>query len=469
MAGEPSMDEILASIRKIISEEPNGHRETGANGMDRRGSPPVPPRKDDGAVRPAPYLPLQSDALPAVAPGVPRPGDDLSDLVDQLTSAPSVPMPSPDQPAFPPWGSADSRHAASSPVGVAAGTVMATQAIGASLSAALKTAVAPAPMEFQRAALPPLFGDGTTGVLGGSGIADRVRAVDLAQQVRPVDELARPAFDGPPAQPQAVRDTPPALMKDLARQGDSDVPAPIATLPDNGDAAVSAGATGVDGKPAVETVFSALIAGLVATRGQEAKIEVPVGGLSSASEVAKVPRAPNGEPTTVQPPATTAAAAIMPATIAAKPSGALSGGSVSADVAAEANVVPNAAAVAHIDASKLADVGPSAVAASLQKVTNESALVPQDGTTAESAAGVAKPLEMAAASLAATAMLPSQSVVSAPGGSRTFEDAVAEMLRPMLRQWLDANMPKLVERALASEMATGGPAVGDKAAKTNKI
>jgi uncharacterized protein len=35
-------------------------------------------------------------------------------------------------------------------------------------------------------------------------------------------------------------------------------------------------------------------------------------------------------------------------------------------------------------------------------------------------------------------------------GSRTLEDAVAEMLRPMLREWLDANMPRIVEKAMTS-------------------
>lgn len=36
---------------------------------------------------------------------------------------------------------------------------------------------------------------------------------------------------------------------------------------------------------------------------------------------------------------------------------------------------------------------------------------------------------------------------------RTMEDTVAELLRPMLRQWLDANMPRIVEKALRVELA----------------
>lgn len=36
---------------------------------------------------------------------------------------------------------------------------------------------------------------------------------------------------------------------------------------------------------------------------------------------------------------------------------------------------------------------------------------------------------------------------------RTLEDTVAELLRPMLRDWLDANMPRIVEKALKVELS----------------
>lgn len=46
-------------------------------------------------------------------------------------------------------------------------------------------------------------------------------------------------------------------------------------------------------------------------------------------------------------------------------------------------------------------------------------------------------------------------VVSAPaaGGSRTLDDVVTEALRPLLKQWLDANLPPLVEAMVAKEIA----------------
>jgi cell pole-organizing protein PopZ len=35
---------------------------------------------------------------------------------------------------------------------------------------------------------------------------------------------------------------------------------------------------------------------------------------------------------------------------------------------------------------------------------------------------------------------------------KTLEDSVKDMLRPMLRQWLDENMPRMVTAALKDEL-----------------
>ena len=39
------------------------------------------------------------------------------------------------------------------------------------------------------------------------------------------------------------------------------------------------------------------------------------------------------------------------------------------------------------------------------------------------------------------------------GGADTLENLVREMLRPMLRDWLDAKLPGLVEQMVAKEIA----------------
>lgn len=46
-----------------------------------------------------------------------------------------------------------------------------------------------------------------------------------------------------------------------------------------------------------------------------------------------------------------------------------------------------------------------------------------------------------------------------PGSDGTLEGLVREMLRPMLREWMDANLPALVETIVAREIAklTGTP------------
>lgn len=41
----------------------------------------------------------------------------------------------------------------------------------------------------------------------------------------------------------------------------------------------------------------------------------------------------------------------------------------------------------------------------------------------------------------------------APGGGRTMEEVVLEALRPMLKDWLDTNLPGMVEAMVAKEIS----------------
>jgi cell pole-organizing protein PopZ len=43
-------------------------------------------------------------------------------------------------------------------------------------------------------------------------------------------------------------------------------------------------------------------------------------------------------------------------------------------------------------------------------------------------------------------------ILSSSGNSRTLEDLVQDMLRPMLKEWLDGNLPELVERLVREEI-----------------
>ena len=57
-----------------------------------------------------------------------------------------------------------------------------------------------------------------------------------------------------------------------------------------------------------------------------------------------------------------------------------------------------------------------------------------------------------AASAAASAFGELSSAVSAPRESRSLEDLAREMLKPMLRQWLDDNLPRIVQAAVQAEV-----------------
>lgn len=48
------------------------------------------------------------------------------------------------------------------------------------------------------------------------------------------------------------------------------------------------------------------------------------------------------------------------------------------------------------------------------------------------------------------------------GGIKTLEDSVAEMMRPMLKTWLDANLPRIVEAAVRQHMASRPSSPFDK-------
>lgn len=51
------------------------------------------------------------------------------------------------------------------------------------------------------------------------------------------------------------------------------------------------------------------------------------------------------------------------------------------------------------------------------------------------------------------AVSPAAPAASAPSGGRTMEEVVLEALRPMLKDWLDANLPAMVEAMVAKEIS----------------
>lgn len=71
------------------------------------------------------------------------------------------------------------------------------------------------------------------------------------------------------------------------------------------------------------------------------------------------------------------------------------------------------------------------------------------------AAGVASAARRSLDALSAAVEAPEANAAASVAsiGGRTLDDVVTEALRPMLKQWLDANLPPLVESMVAKEIA----------------
>ena len=75
-----------------------------------------------------------------------------------------------------------------------------------------------------------------------------------------------------------------------------------------------------------------------------------------------------------------------------------------------------------------------------------------DELVSEASADAARQsLEALSAAVAPTAA--TAAAAPAPTGSRTMEDVVLDALRPMLKEWLDTNLPPLVEAMVAKEIS----------------
>lgn len=61
-------------------------------------------------------------------------------------------------------------------------------------------------------------------------------------------------------------------------------------------------------------------------------------------------------------------------------------------------------------------------------------------------------LSQTAASAAASAFGQLSSAIGMPQSDRTLEDVVRELLRPLLKQWLDDNLPRIVETSVREEV-----------------
>jgi cell pole-organizing protein PopZ len=79
----------------------------------------------------------------------------------------------------------------------------------------------------------------------------------------------------------------------------------------------------------------------------------------------------------------------------------------------------------------------------------------EDAAFAESPRADTAPGDAAAAGTPAAAQSGETGATAGPENAKTLEESVQEMLRPMLRAWLDENMPRILENTLRQELNSG--------------
>ena len=142
-------------------------------------------------------------------------------------------------------------------------------------------------------------------------------------------------------------------------------------------------------------------------------------------------------------------------------------------IAEDGDQPATAAAPAAADAEAAPAAAKSDEILELTEVVEEEDPVPEpspppakDESPTDPVASVADPNRLvsdaaAAASIAALAQIHQlapqnekrMSDIPLGEGQRTIEDMVREMLRPLLKEWLDSNLPHLVERVVQEEVA----------------
>lgn len=448
-AQDPSMDEILASIRKIIAEEPVGSR-------------PVPAQQTktvvtSGEVAARPFSGAGRQPVPPVGTPTetaPRGQESSDPMFGRLAEA--LGGRAPERPSSTPGGQSASMFADQANARAASQEPTERPAPGFTAEPTAVTAIADD--------LDDLLADDPIAPQAGEDRAFGRRNIDFGQVV-PRDDKVEAAGQPAPKSGASAGAKPSthavAFEKMLsnrlatgkaeaaASEPEPEGPVVIASMADLGvdDGEASIELADAETSEDAKSAFGALMAGLEAS-------------------------APVGE--TIELPEATASDAVPEAATAIGEKDAAGG-------------VPDASEQVASTMVAGADVTPRVVAAQIElpKVTAAAVVVavPADGgDTVKVAGGVTKPEAVTAAvvptggaaeapALPAIAAMTGLAATLAPSaggaiGVRTVEDIVAELLRPMLREWLAENMPRMVEKALRIELAEGLKTLDHKPAKS---
>ncbi len=466
--GELSIDEILASIRQNISEEPDAPQsaldvvaEASPPGVPSNAAAPPPPPETppslqdrlSGAFKSGPSAGVTSAGG---TNGTKRPlpfDQDLADILDEPDAAGAArATPKPEMRVSPELGGS----LGAQPLSVAESPAKPAGAAKASSSSPSD----PAPSA-------PLFAPAPFG----RAFADSAAAAPRPPQTFGFPPLTKRTGFYPPERPEPV--LPPVRSDNLAKAQPSGSPlAPKDASPAPSSPGIHPASTT---EPATRVPdFGSVVPSDVAGRGQPtpdsafgapprvgAETNGGVNGRSlglpqlepsaPASPTLSAPGVPNltvPEPVTTRP----SFSAKPDETPLGAPSGARSPEPAPAQKPLGARATASVA-MAPIGQDAAADaLGALAqgLAASTAKSSDAARPVQERAEAPSAAVQAAAPVSAVSAAANAAALPPAPEAGAAAG--RTLEDVVSDMLRPMLQKWVAENMPRIMEKALRSEM-----------------
>ena len=450
-ATEPSMDEILASIRRIISEEPPGGRAAAKPALQAVPPTPLPviqPQPAGPQFAAGPFAAPAPSPAAAAATRAPPSFIDLA-AIRRAEAPPQLPMP---PEAATPAQAADEDNldlveeapAATQPIEPQLSPIAARPGLGgdrprhlppraeaaAPPAAALLPAAnfaappQPRPLPFPFGPKPPKA---------------RPAAAEQLPTVEASDELTE-AFE-PPVVPVAI----PAVETTVAERPSDESQGSRLIAQLRGTKLPEVPATAL-AAPAVSGADSLLAALRAAPNPVEPAPDVAHAAPAEVEMPARVAVTPEPEPEIAAPVAVDMAVAEeVPEVAEAEAPAVVLAAPVEVVPAAEAIVVAEVVDAARVQAAAPVTEPPAAVV---------DAATPSHGTEAAPVvAAVAGAAMLGSAMVAAKPAAESEILPPAPISVKTLEDTVAELLKPMLRQWLDDNMPRIMEKALKEELA----------------
>lgn len=216
----------------------------------------------------------------------------------------------------------------------------------------------------------------------------------------------------------------------------------------------------LEGAEAAKSAFGALMAGLAASDiSPEAS---PKEAASTSTLIIKKPAPVSSQPGSGPSSGPAAAGPGTRATPAVSVEAQIVAAKVEAPIPQKPRVVVASLPIAGLSAPTATTPAQTAISNASSRVVGSldatptvvSVPLPSSAPNAEPASG-AKPTIGLPQVAAAAGLAASLAPAGAAMGVRTVEDIVAELLRPMLREWLAENMPRMVEKALRIELAEG--------------